>query len=71
MRHGGWHAWEQIPAWRREQLIAHELHRSRRDAYYRERVEAHARRNAGKDPNRFSPDHDPLARIKASMGIQY
>ncbi len=67
-KHGGWLAWEKIPVRRREQLIAHHLHKARRDAYYRERVAKHAKA-AGKKRAKF--DYDPLEAIKKNWGAKY
>lgn len=67
-QHGGWHAWQQIPVWRREQLMAHDLHKSRRDVYYRERMSHHARKDKTRDR---AFDFDPLESIKKRMGVKY
>ena len=68
-KHGGWAAWQAIPVWRREQLIAHELHDSRRKAYYNERIAKHAKATGGKKKQEFN--YDPLEAIKRQMGIKY
>ena len=59
--HGGWGAWVKLDPLTRAKLMAHDLHKSRRDGYYRERIAAHARA----DKKSFSPHNDPLDAIKA------
>lgn len=51
----------------REKLLAFELVENRRDAYYRERIAHHAK----SEKKATAPAYDPLAAIKARMGLKY
>ena len=64
-----WGDWLREAPVLREQMMAHGLHRAKREAYYRERVTAFAR--TGSDRKKPTPHADPLEAIKARWGIKY
>ena len=65
--HGGWPAWQSLPPYMREKLMAHELHKSQRDAYFRERAMEYAKRDK-KDAGGMG--WDPLVAMKARFGMK-
>ena len=67
MFHYRWGDWLREDPQLRAQMLAHELHRVKREAYYRDRVHAQAKPGAAGT----RPSADPLAAIKSRWGLKY